>query len=193
MNELNTKITVKQNDIFAVTSNEYQMLYEQFGDLCHFAAWQLVRKNQKNNHTEDLEDIIQLLNMAVIRAGRYYKRQVYIEACLDCAEQHAGDGFMKKVVKELRYLWINKTKHGANKKKFGDHQERLLESIIQKYVPQSKKPDITASLKMDKKFQTYCKAIAWNAQKSLGRKISRERAVRSGMTSLSEHNWLGGE
>ncbi len=116
----------KEFDVFAVTETEYRLLEKQFGDLCYFAAWQLMRKNIKNNHTEDIEDIMQQLHMAIVRAGRYYKRQVYIEDCLEVAREHAKDHFMKSVVEELFALWKNRTKHGANKQKFGEHQERLL-------------------------------------------------------------------
>lgn len=182
---------IKGYDPFAVTNDEYLLLEKQFGDLCYFAAWQLMRKNIKNNHTEDIDDIMQQLNMAVVRAGRYYKRQVYIETCLEEAEKYASDRFLKKVVKELKHLWANKTKHGANKQKFGPHQEKLLEDIIQRCVPEKHRPDPCAALRIDKKFHTYCKAIAWNAQKSLGRKISRERTIRSGQVSLSEFDYLG--
>ena len=42
----------------------------------------------------------------------------------------------------------------------------------------------TASI--DTKFSTYCKAIVWNGQKSLGKKITREKSVRNGVVSLSE-------
>lgn len=178
-------------DPFAITNDEYNALQKQFGDLCYFAAWQLMRKNVKNNHTEDIDDIMQQLHMSIIRAGRYYKRQVYIEACLEMAEQYAEDGFMQDVVKELKVLWANKTKHGANKQKFGPHQEKLLNHIVCKCVPNELRPDPNAALRVDKKFHTYCKAIAWNQQKSMGRKISRERIIRSGQVSLSEYDYLG--
>jgi hypothetical protein len=177
---------ISKIDPFAVTNDEYRLLEEQFEDLAFFASWQLRRKNVKNNHTEDLEDIMQQLRISVIRAGRYYKRQVYIEECLDKVEEYAKDDFMQEVVKELKVLWANKTKHGANKQKFGPHQEELLTSIIEKYVPSEHRPNPHAALRIDKKFHTYCKAIAWNQQKSIGRKISRERSVRSGQVSLSE-------
>jgi len=178
-------------DPFAVTNDEYNQLQKQFGDLCYFAAWQLMRKNVKNNHTEDIDDIMQQLHMSIIRAGRYYKRQVYIESCLEKVEEYATDRFMEKVVKELKVLWANKTKHGANKQKFGPHQEKLLEHIVEKCVPNECRPDPNAPLRIDKKFHTYCKAIAWNQQKSMGRKISRERIIRSGQVSLSEFDYLG--
>jgi hypothetical protein len=198
-NELQVKPEDKPIDPFIVTNSEFELLHKQFSDLAYFASWQLMRKNVKNNHTEDIEDIMQQLLMSIIRAGRYYKRQVYIEACLAVveiclgvdAEHGEGDKFLQNVVEELKELWLNKTKHGANKQKFGPHQEQLLDQIVLKCVPIELRPDPKAPLRMDKKFHTYCKAIAWNQQKSMGRKISRERAVRSGQVSLSEFDYLG--
>jgi hypothetical protein len=183
--------TTKEFDPFAVTNSEYEELLAQFNHLCYFASWQLIRKNAKNNHTEDIDDIMQKLHMSLIRAGRYYKRQVYIEASLDKVEAYAKSDFMIEVVKELKLLWKNKTKHGANKQKFGPHQEKLLDVIVNKCVPVNERPDKNAPLQLDKKFHTYCKAITWNEHKSLGRKISRERSVRSGQVSLSEFDFLG--
>ena len=37
---------------FGVTNEEYEKLYEDFDALCHFASWQLLHKNVKNNHTD---------------------------------------------------------------------------------------------------------------------------------------------
>lgn len=181
--------SIKLIDTFAVTDEEYKLLQDQFGELEYFAAWQLMRKNVKNNHTEDIDDIMQQLHMSIIRAGRYYKRQVYIESCLEKAEEFASDQFLKDVVKELKFLWDNKTKHGANKQKFGPHQEKLLDHIIEKCVPPEIRPNPQSPLRIDKKFHTYCKAIAWNQQKSMGRKISRERTIRSGQVSLSQFDY----
>lgn len=173
-------------DCFAVTNNEFNLLQEKFQDLAFYASWQLMRKNVKNNHTEDIEDIMQQLHMAIIRAGRYYKRQVYIETCLEKVEEYAQDSFLKTVVEELKSLWDNRTKHGANKQKFGEHQESLLDNIVLEIVPEEERPNRNADLLIDKKFTTYCKAIAWNSQKSMGKKISKERSIRNGTVSLSE-------
>lgn len=184
---MNTKPIFKH---FKLTDEEYAELYSKFGDLCKFAAWQLIRKNVKNNHTDEMEDIEQDLLIAVIRAGVYYKRQVYIESSLKLAKRYARDEFVKDMVKELCHLWKNRTKHGANKQKFGEAQERILDSIIKQVVPPHRLPSRCRPLVIDKKFTTYCKQIAWNQQKSLGRKITRERSLRSGMVSLSEWDFI---
>lgn len=177
---------------FKITNEEYDELMIKFRDLCRFASWQLIRKNVRNNHTDDMEDIEQDLLIAVIRAGVYYKRQVYIEECLKLASRYAKDKFVKDVVDELCYLWKNRTKHGANKQKYGPPQEKILDSIIKSIVPKDMQPDPNQKLVMDKKFTTYCKQIVWNQQKSLGRKITRERSIRSGLVSLSEFDFVGG-
>jgi len=178
---------------FPITSEEYNELEERFGQLVNFAGWQLLRKNVKNNHTDDLEDITQCMRMALVRAGCYYKRQVYIEDCLKLCKKYAKQSFMKNIVKELEHLWANRTKHGANKQKFGEPQEKMLDVIVNRCVPKSKRPNPQRALAIDSKFSTYCKAIAWNSQKSLGRKITRERSIRTGQVSLSEFDYLGGE
>jgi len=140
---------------FHLTNDEYAELCKKFQDLCRFASWQLIRKNVRNNHTDEMEDIEQDLLIAVIRAGVYYKRQVYIEDCLRAAKKYAKDSFMINLVKELKFLWKNRTKHGANKQKYGEMQERILESIVQQIVPEEKRPDKNRKLTIDKKFTTY--------------------------------------
>lgn len=180
-------------DSFPVTEEEYLILDDKFGELCEYQAWQLIKKNTRNNHTDSQEDIAQDMRIALLRAASYYKRQCYIEECLELCGKHAKDGVIKSVVKQLKSLWKNKTKHGANKQKFGPHQEKMLEKLVKTIVPQKQRPDRRAPLKIDSKFTTYCKAITWNAQKSLGKKITREKSIRTGMVSLSEFDYLGGK
>lgn len=176
---------------FPVTEDEYDKLNTKFGDLCEYAAWQLYKKNSKNNHTDDQSDIAQDLRIALLRAGSYYKRQVYIEDCLELCGEYADDGFLKLMIEELQQLWKNKTRHGANRQKFGPHQEEILEKITITAVPGKQRPSKIAPLRMDSKFNTYCKAITWNAQKAMGKKITREKAIRQGQVSLSEFDYLG--
>jgi hypothetical protein len=177
-------------DNFPITDNEYQSLEKQFGSLSKYAAWQLLKKNTKNNHTDEFEDINQELLMSLIRAGSYYKRQVYIEKCFEIAKVNIKDIFMKFILGELETLWFNRTHHGANRQVYGEFQENILENIVKKAVPQSQRPDKNAILKIDAKFTTYCKAIVWNMQKSLGKKITREKGLRAGASSLSEYDHL---
>ena len=175
---------------FPVTSEEYEKLDEKFGDLCEYAAWQLIKKNSRNNHTDEQTDISQELRIALIRAGSYYKRQVYIVGCLELCAKHAQDKFVKCVVEELCELWRNKTRHGANKQKFGPHQEKILEKLVKKIVPKKERLSRKAPLRIDSKFVTYCKSITWNAQKSMGKRITREKGIRSWQVSLSEYDYL---
>lgn len=175
---------------FPITESEYLQLDEMFGDLAHYAAWQLWRKNAKNNHTNEVEDIAQDLRLAIIRAGSYYKRQVYLEECMSVSQKYVKDRKASKELKQLEKLWADRTKHGANKQKFGAVQEEMLEKIVKKYVPMSMRPKKDQTLRIDNKFVTYCKTITWNCQKSLGKKITREKSLRAGMVSLSEYEFL---
>jgi hypothetical protein len=133
------------------------------------------------------------MRIALLRAASYYKRQCYIESSLEICKKYAKDAVIKSVLKRLANLWKNKTRHGANKQKFGPHQEKMLDKLVKVLVPIKERPNKKASLKMDSKFSTYCKAITWNAQKSLGKRITREKSIRTGMVSLSEYDYLGGK
>ena len=175
---------------FPVTNEEYAALSVQFENLAHYASGQLLKKNAKNNHTDELEDITQELRLSIIRAASYYKRQVYIERCLD-ATKNISDKFVNAIRGQLHKLWNNRTRHGANKVVFGQHQEELLDFIVNAYVPEEKRPRKSEPLTIDTKFITYCKAITWNCQKSMGKKITREKSVRTGMVSLSSFDYLG--
>jgi hypothetical protein len=176
---------------FPVTETEYSELDEKFGNLAHYAAWQLVKKNLNNNYTDDVDDISQELKLSMIRAGSYYKRQVYIEACFRHVKDCVKGGFTSAIVDELEDLWINRTRHGANRQKFGPFQEILLDILVKEVVPLDMRPSKKQKLKIDTKFTTYCKAIAWNTQKSMGKKITKEKSIRSGQVSLSEFSYLG--
>jgi hypothetical protein len=175
---------------FPIGEEEYALLHKKFGDLNHYIAWQLYKKNSRNNHTDEQEDIAQELTIALIRAGSYYKRQVYIEKSLDLCHRFVKDEFLKIIVLELKDLWANKTRHGASRQKFGPYQEKILNKILKKLVPVNKRPSKKAPLEIDGKFTTYCKAITWNAQKSMGKKITREKGIRAAMVSLSEFDYL---
>jgi len=175
---------------FRLTETEWAKLDELFGDLAHYQAWQLLKKNVKNNHTHDVEDIAQELRFSIIRAGCYYKRQVYLEECLATAKLYVTDPVVLQLVTRLDKLWQERTRHGANRQRFGEHQEQLLEKVIEEHVPERMRPSKDRPLQIDNKFTTYCKAITWNCQKSLGKKITREKSLRSGMVSLSEYDYL---
>lgn len=175
---------------FPITSAEYEILDKKFGNLCHYAAWQLKKKNSQNAMANDPEDDCQELRIALIRAGSYYKRQCFIEASFTALHLYVKDKFVRSVLKQLISLWIDRRRHGANRQKFGDFQEAILEKLLVKYVPKEHRPELSMPLKPDVKFATYCKQIIWNAQKALGKQITREKSWRTGLVSLSEFDYL---
>ncbi len=175
---------------FPITTAEYVELEKKLGKLCSFAAWQLHKKNSKNAMTNEVDDDIQELNIALIRAGSYFKRQVFIEDSLAALQKHAKDRFIARLVTQLTKLWTDRRQHGANRQRFGDHQEELLEKLLEKYVPQEERPDRHAHLNIDAKFMRYAKRIIWNAQKALGKHITKEKSWRNGLVSISEFDFL---
>lgn len=218
-------------ETYKINNDEYLALEKEFGQLTKYEAWQLLKKNAKNNHTNEFEDVHQELLWSLCRAGSYYKRQVFIESCLVRCIEFAGGPYSielledivknskpdsgirheaiqalervaskpttntKKdltilILRELVDLWHNRTRHGASKQKFGPHQEALLEKLVQKVVPKAERPSKEKPLNVDGRFKIYCKAITWNTQKSMGRKITKEKCIRSGQVSLSDFDYL---
>jgi hypothetical protein len=176
---------------FPVTSEEYDMLEKKFGQLAHFEAWQLIKRNQNNNMIDSEEDIVQDLRMAMLTAGNYTKRQRYIETCFMALERRIDDTLVAEIFRQLKRLWNDRRRHGAGRQKFGPHQEQILQVLVDKYVPKDQVPDRKAPLVIDCKFSTYIKSITWNKQKYLGKKITREKSWRTGLVSLSEFDYLG--
>jgi hypothetical protein len=62
--------------------------------------------------------------------------------------------------------------------------------MIVKTLPLELHPKKDRNLIIDSDFSTYCKAIAWNCQKNIGKKITRERSIRGNSVSLSQHDFL---
>lgn len=175
---------------YKITDSEFAELQEQFGKLTHYQSWDLLRKNAQNNIGDDQEDIVQTLNMALLFAGVYHKRQTYIEKCFAICEEYCLDEVANLTLKHLKFLWKRKNRHGANKQKFGELQEEILEKLTQKHVPTDKLPDLNAPLVITKQFRVYCKNILWNSIKNLGKKITRDRPLRNGSVSLSSFDYL---
>jgi len=175
---------------FPITSDEYNSLDVKFGNLCHYAAWQLKKKNSKNSLTNDPEDDVQELRIALMRAGSYYKRQTYIEKCFESLDKCVNDKFIKAIVNELQQLWTDRRRHGANRQKFGEFQEVILDRLVKKHVPKEKRPSKSQPLEIDTKFSVYAKQIIWNEQKSLGKQITKEKSWRGSLVSLSEYEYL---
>jgi hypothetical protein len=175
---------------FPITNEEYRQLEKKFDSLCCFAAWQLKRKNSSNNCPEEFDDYVQDFREAMVTAGAYYKRQVYIQDCLAAASRAATDPFTRSVVDELKRLWADRKRHGASRQKFGDHQENILDRLVARLVPSAARPRRDRPLTIDKRFPRYCKNVIWNKQKAAGRKISRERSLRTGLVSLSQYDYF---
>lgn len=175
---------------FPISTEEYKLLDKKFGQLCYYAAWQLTRKNSSNNHQYDLDDFQQELMLSVLRAGSYYKRQIYIDSSFLCLKEKHLTGLAQGILEQLEILWQNRTRHGANRQKFGDYQEDILDKLCLTHLPEDERPDRNRALIFDGKFFTYCKQIIWNAQRNLGKKITREKPLRSGQVSLSDHDYL---
>lgn len=171
-----------------VSQEEYELLEKEFGKLIEHQAWDLIRRNSKTNHTDDQIDIAQNLRIAMMKAGSYYKRQLYIEKCLELCKKYSKKEQDKTTLSKLICLWDNKTKHGANKQKFGPREEKLLAKLLNKVVPKEQHPDKFMKLKIDALFTRYCKAITWNEQKNLGKRITREKNIRENSVSLSEYD-----
>jgi len=95
-----------------------------------------------------------------------------------------------KKLNTIYNLWLNRTKHGANRQLFGIPEEKILEKLVNLTTVKKSKPQKNAGLIMDSKFDTYAKQILWNAQRSLGKKISKERPIRTGQVSLSDFDYL---
>ena len=174
---------------FKLDNDEYQQLDAKFGRLCYKIFSELKRKNSKNNYTEELEDVMQDLKISLIRAGCYYKRQTFLLNCFNSCQLHLKDPFLLEILFELQKLWKKRTQHGAHRQCFGEHQEKILDCLVEKLSPKHR-PLKSAKLNIDADFAIYCKAIAWNCQKNIGKKITRERKIRSGLVSLSEHDFL---
>lgn len=171
-----------------ISTDEYELLEKEFGKLIEYQSWDLIKRNTKSNFTDDQTDIAQQLRIAMMKAASYYKRQLYIESCLDLCEKYCKK--TDKTIKLLKSLWDDRTKHGANKQKFGPKEEKMLYKLLHKNVPLIEHPNKFKKLKIDSKFSTYCKQITWNEQKTMGKKITREKNIRENSVSLSEYDFM---
>src|SRR5580704_12609511 len=148
---------------FALTDAEYAAIEPQWDNLVHFAAWQHLRSNAGNRHTDDEADLAQSLRLSLLTAGAYYKRQSWVEAAFAALEGRCSGADLD----DLNSRWANR-KRRAKTQPFGDEQERQLEDLVLRYVPPDKRPDKTASLVADECFARYAKAIIWNTLKANG-------------------------
>lgn len=171
---------------FPISNEEYAELEKKFGKLAYYASWKLKEKNSRNSVTNDIEDDTQEMSIAIIRAGSYYKRQTYIENCFSVLKNYLTDNLLLDILRELELLWSKRKSHGAGKQKFGEFQEKILETMVQRHVPFDNLPDRNKKLKIDDKFKTYCKNILWNQSRFLGKQITREKSIRNGLVSIDK-------
>jgi hypothetical protein len=172
---------------FRVTNEEYAELDRRFGKLALKQSWTFDKRNS-GFCIDSQPDIVQELAIALMTAGGYYKRQVYIESCLSMLKTAVDDPLIKNIVDRLEFLWSNKTKHGAGKRTFGEWQEQLLGVLVREYIPKSIRPSKSIGLKFDEKFSRYCKSITWNRVKNIGMRETREKRFRVNEVSLSDFN-----
>ena len=182
---------------YPVTTDEFNILLGKYERLCHDISWDLIKRNSRNNHTDEEEDVNQEILISMMHAASYYKRQTYLKESLALCEKYAKDTkFLAIMGAELQTLWDNRKRHGAGRQKFGAYQEKLLDKLVKLLVPAKHRPSKKAPLNLEKKeivedFGPYCKSICWNRQRALGRKITREKPMRAGMASLSQFDYLG--
>lgn len=176
---------------FTVTSEEFEKLDDEFSQLCYFVSWQLMQNNSKNNHQHEIDDFKQELIMAVIRAASYYKRQTWIESLFVLLNQYISqNSIWSEINANLQDLWAKKTHHGAYKRKFGEEQEEILDKLAKKFIPDEMRPKKNLPIQINTKFKIYAKRIIWNASRFIGKKITKEKSLRVGQVSLSEHDFL---
>lgn len=173
---------------FPISDQEYHQLESEFGNLCHFQAWRLIRWNSFSNLADDPDDFIQDLKISMLQAGSYYKRQVFMESCFQALARviYSLDRQAREELLLLRGLWKDRRRHGARKQKFGPQHERSLQDLVDKYLPPEARPRRDKPLVIDKDVRIYIRSCTWNQQRSMGKKIKKESAIRVGQVSLSE-------
>jgi hypothetical protein len=135
----------------------------------------------QQNLSEQEEDIYQELRIAMLKAASYYKRQTWVEACLESLPDSPAK-------QRLTDRWDGRAHHkrGAS---FGECEEQELKRLVEQT---SERPSPHTPLVIDATCRTYIKSIIWNHKKHLGKRISRETPLRAGCVSLSEHQFLSG-
>lgn len=175
---------------FEITTEDYKLLEKKFDSLCKFVAWRLKQSNARNNCTDDLDDFIQEMRLAVLYAGAYYKRQTYIEECLVLLKKNLTDHFLKLILDELVSRWRSRSKSGDERKRFDVYHEEILENLVKENIPEKIRPSRKRPLNIDQRFPIYCKNIIWNKKKAVGRKITKERSLRGGLVSLGQYEYI---
>lgn len=174
---------------YPVSNEEYAELETSFDKLCMFAAHQLLNGNLKNNHTDELDDVIQSLRWAVVNAACYYKRQQYLEDCFKVYKEHITNKKALKTLSMLEDLWRNRTK---KRQRFTEQNEMELDQLLNEYVKKEFRPNKNAPLVIDNRFKIYAKSCMWNFVRSIGKGITKMKSLRSKMVSLSQYDHVSG-
>lgn len=171
---------------FRLSDKEWIDLDKKYGKLCKFQARTLLDKNTTSMHTEDYEDIEQEMRQSMIVAALYAKRHKYIEDCFEIGNKIIKDDKNLFTLNKLESIWRNKAT------RFTRVHDQMLEDLMINCVPENYRPSPNTPLDVDSsKFKAYCKGITWNRCKAMGRKITKERPLRSGIVSLSKFDFSG--
>jgi len=181
---------------YNITQKEYEELDKQFGKLCHYAAWQIVRFNfPKIKYEQEFPNVDQEIVISVIRAASYYKRQIFLNKAFEFLNSIQLTRQERVKVTALQILWDGRKEKG-NKNKFDKNEEEALVEVIKTNQNKASEkgeaaPTQSAPLQLNKEFTIYCKSIIWNTYKSIGKGITKSRKDRKHEVSLSEYDFLG--
>lgn len=179
--------------LFKLTDDEWQQIHKNFWKLCRHQAKSLLNMNTKGSHTDDQDDIEQEMYQSMIIAAMYHKRQCFIDSCFNALANNVKDKGLLEIISKLESLWRPEASdelQATPRRRFGEHQEKTLYRLVNSCLPSALRPSPNTPFKFNEKFERYCKANTWNRIKTLGRKITKERTLRSGMASLSSFNYL---
>lgn len=175
---------------FSLSNDEWMQLHKQFHKLSCFQARSLVDRNNMGSHTDDYEDIEQEMRQHVVIAAMYHKRQCFIDDSFKVLKGYVKNKKDTREFLQLEMLWVKKRTEDGVKQKFGREQEARLQKMIDELVPEGERPDPSNPLRFTEQFITYCKQITWNRIRTLGRNISKQKPIRSGLVSISSYNYL---
>lgn len=173
---------------YSIGSEEWELLEKRLGNLCRKITWQLLRQNHIAN-SDNFEIWNTEIQMALVRAACYYKRQCYLKKALSALESIKGRMNEQDRIEAEALLsrWRSRPKNGEPR--FSrEHEKRLAKLLAKSAAESAPKKE---SLVFDREFEPYAKRIIWNAQKTLGRKMSKQKQEAT-MLSLDDLAFLEG-
>lgn len=168
---------------YSVTTSEWSELEKKLGNLCRTITWQLLRQN-KMACIENFDEWNPEVQMALVRAACYYKRQCYLQAAIEHVDSVIDEltDYDKSEASDLLRQWTSKPKNGQPR--FSREHELRLDALISKTAGPSRE-----RLVLDSDFVPYAKRIMWNAQKTIGKKLTSAKKEIA-MISLDECEFL---